>query len=351
MLSVVDRIMNNYGEVKININQGQKDLQVKGGSPLLSTLAEQKIYLPSACGGKGTCGTCKCKVTSDIGPHLPTESPLLTTAEMKENIRLACQVKVKSNLSIEIPEALFNIKEFKTTVDSIVDVTHDIKEVYLKLDNPFSISFKAGQYAQLVIPPYDKIKNENQRAYSFLSTPQETGRVGFLIRLVPGGIATSYVHQYLNKGDSFRIIAPVGDFFLRETDAIMLCVAGGSGMAPLHSILFDMVNKGNTNREVWYFFGAVTKSDLFYVEKFRELEKKWPGFHFVPALSEPKPEDKWTGETGLITEVLDRYILKLGADREKEGYLCGSPGMINACVNVMKKHKVKEEKIYYDKFA
>jgi len=352
VISLIDKIVNNYGSVTLSINNGKKKLDVKGGMSLLSTLADNKIFLPSACGGKGTCGTCKVKVRTDIGPHLPTETPLLEPGEIKENIRLSCQVKVKKDLSLEIPEDLFAIQQFKTKVISINDVTHDIKELYLELIDPDSISFTAGQYAQIVIPPYDKITDINQRAYSMLSTPGDTGRLGFLIRLVPGGIATTYIHTKLKKGDNMDVIAPVGEFKLHDSDSVMLCIAGGSGMAPLYSIIYDMVDKKKTNREVWYFFGARNLKELFYTERFQKLEEEWPQFHFVPALSEPLPEDNWQGETGLITEVLDSYLKnRIPSTVKKEGYLCGSPGMIDACIKVLTKNGITEEDIFYDKFA
>jgi Na+-transporting NADH:ubiquinone oxidoreductase subunit F len=352
IISLVDRVVNNYGIVKIDINKKQKTFDIKGGAPLLFTLAEQNIFLPSACGGKGTCGTCKVKIESDVGPHLPTEVPLLEKAELEQNVHLACQLKVKKDLQITIPEELFAIQQFKTEVISVRDVTHDIKEVYVKLIEPNSISFKAGQYAQLVIPPYDRIKQSTQRAYSMLSTPQDSEQLGFLIRLVPGGIATTYVHTILKQWDKMDVIAPMGEFMLHESDAIMLCIAGGSGMAPLYSIIFNMVETGNIDREVWYFFGARNLKELFYIERFRKLEKKWPSFHFIPALSEPLAKDNWQGETGLITKVLDKFLkTRISPDKTKEGYLCGSPGMINACIKVLKEYNVRQDKIYFDKFA
>ncbi len=352
LITLIDAIVNNYGEVKIDINDGSKEFTVTGGSPLLSTLAENSIFIPSACGGRGTCGACKCVVKTDIGPIYPTEKPYLSDEEMEENTRLSCQIKVKSDLKLEIPEHLFNVKEFETAVESMADVTYDIKEVRFRLNRPDTIKFRAGQYMQLVVPPYDKIKEETQRAYSMQSSPAEKDVVELLIRLVPGGIATTWVFENMNEGDKVSLIGPFGDFFLRDTDAAMICVAGGSGMAPIKSILYDMVNKEMTDREVWYFFGARAKKDLFYIEEFRELEEKWPKFHFVPALSEPEPDDNWDGETGLITEVLDRYFQNtISTEIEREGYLCGSPGMIDACVAVMKKHDMPEEKIYFDKFA
>ncbi|QEN07436.1 2Fe-2S iron-sulfur cluster binding domain-containing protein [Oceanispirochaeta crateris] len=351
LIAVIDRIVNNYGECQIDINNGTKVLTVKGGEPLLSLLSSEGIYLPSACGGKGSCGACKCQVETDIGPHLPTETPYLTKEEIKDKIRLSCQVKVKSDLSINIPEELFNVKQFDATVVSIKDVTYDIKEVVFDLGDE-TITFHSGMYIQIVVPPYDKIKGTTQRAYSMSSRPLDHNRVELLIRLVPGGIATTYVHEHLKEGDKMGLVGPFGDFRRSSTDSIMLCVAGGSGMAPFKSILHDMIDSNITHRDVWYFFGARSLRDMFYMDEMYAMAKENPWFHFVPALSEPQPEDNWTGETGLITDVLDRFIKNtIGADKDMEGYLCGSPGMINACNNVMTGNGIPLEKIYYDSFA
>lgn len=352
LIVIIDGLVNNYGQLKISINQGQKELSVKGGAPLLITLSEQEIFIPSACGGRGSCGACKVKVKTDIGPVFPTEIPYMSQEELAVQTRLSCQVKVKQDLEIEIPEELFYVKEYQATVRWIKDVTHDIKEVRFHLDKPDSITFKSGQYAQLEIPPYGKVSDPTQRAYSIQSVPSVKDEVELLIRLVPGGIVTSYVHQFLKEGQKVKLIGPFGDFHLHDTDAIILGVAGGSGMAPLKSILMDMFEKGITGREVWYFFGALGKKDLFYLEEMQQLEKQWPNFHFIPALSRPDEGDNWKGETGLITEVLDRYLkTRISTEKPKEGYLCGSPGMIDACVKVMTNNAVSPDRIFYDKFA
>ena len=349
-ISIVDRIVNNYGDVKIDINNGKKELTVKGGAPLLHLLSGEKIFLPSACGGRGSCGACKCRVTSDIGPHLPTETPYLDKTEIEQNVRLSCQIKVKKDISIEIPEALFNVKDFSAKVEKITDVTHDIKEVLMDIGDE-DISFEAGMYVQLVIPPYGKIKGTTQRAYSMSSRPSDKHHIELLIRLVPGGIATTYVHEQLKEGDDIRVIGPFGDFHRSETEAAMICVAGGSGMAPFKSILYDMYEKGDTDRDVWYFFGARTEKDMYYLDELYDLDSKWERFHFIPALSEPQEGSSWKGETGIITDVLDIYLKRKVGKVEKEGYLCGSPGMIDACNNVMTQNNIPLEKIYYDKFA
>jgi Na+-transporting NADH:ubiquinone oxidoreductase subunit F len=351
LISVLDMIVNNYGIVKISINKGKKELDVKGGAPLLQLLAGNEIFLPSACGGRGSCGACKCKVISDVGPHLPTEVPYLTKEEIDENIRLSCQIKVKKNIEIEIPDVLFNVKQYEGIVEKIHDVTHDIKEVLISIGGN-TIEFDAGMYVQLAAPPYAKIKGETQRAYSMSSSPSDKTHVELLVRLVPGGIVTTWVHTLLKEGQKVKIIGPFGEFHRRDTDADMICVAGGSGMAPFKSIFTDMFERKINNRDIWYFFGARTGKDMFYLDELKELEKKWDRFHFIPALSEPQSEDNWSGETGIITDVLDRYLKnKIARDKEKEGYLCGSPGMIGACNKVLLDNSIPLEKIYYDKFA
>lgn len=353
LIAIIDKVLNNYGQMKISINGGKKVLEVKGGSPLLGTLAAEGIFVPSACGGRGSCGACKCKVTTDVGPHLPTELPYMSLAEIQKNIRLSCQIKVRKDLEIELPEEFFSVKKFQTKVASIKNLTYDIKEVLLALQDGQTVEFEAGQYVQLVVPPYGEITESVQRAYSMSSRPLDKTHIELLIRLVPGGIATTWVHKFLKEGDRVEVVGPFGEFRIHDTPATMVCVAGGSGMAPFKSMLYHMYETGAfPEKEIWYFFGARTTKDMFYLDELAELAAKWPRFHFVPALSEPKPEENWKGDVGLITDVLDRYV-QSSIDKSKglEGYLCGSPGMINACINVMKKNGMTEDKIYFDKFA
>jgi len=352
LISLTDKVVNNYGEVAIDINGGSRGLKVNGGANMLVTLAESGIFVPSACGGRGSCGECKVKVNSDVGPHLPTEIPYLTNEQLEENVRLSCQVKLKGDVEIEIPEYLFKIEQYEGVVERIRDLTHDIKEVYFRLTDG-ELDFKAGQYGQIEVPPYGKVKEPTQRAYSMSSVPSDTNHVEFLVRLVPGGIVTTYVHEHLQEGKKMKVIAPFGDFYVRDTEAQMICVAGGSGMAPFKSIFYDFVEHGTMDkRDIWYFFGARTKKDLFYLDELNELQEKYERFHFIPALSEPEESDNWDGATGLITEVLDEYLRNtISTETEKEGYLCGSPGMLDACMAVMRERDMAEEKIYFDKFA
>lgn len=353
LISVTDKIVNNYGDIKIDINKGKKELTVKGGQPMLFGLAGEGIFVPSACGGRGSCGACKVKVKSDVGPVMPTEVPYLTKEELADDIRLSCQIKLKQDVDIEIPEELFNVQEFQATVERIRDVTHDIKEVYCALPEGKEVTFTSGQYGQFEVPPYGKVKERTMRAYSMSSAPSDSKHLEFLIRLVPGGIVTTYVHEHLKEGQKIRLVGPFGDFYVRDTDAQMICVAGGSGMAPFKSIFQDMIDHGTlNNRDIWYFFGARTKKDVYYLDWLYKLDEENERFHFVPALSEPQPEDEWDGPTGLITEVLDSYLKNtISQETPKEGYLCGSPGMLDACMKVMGDNEMQPENIYFDKFA
>lgn len=346
LMVVADATIANYGEVTITIN-GDKEFVVKGGKPLLGTLSEQGVFIPSACGGRGSCGLCKVKVEKGAGQYLPTELPWISDEEKKENIRLSCQLKVKEDMAIRIPEELFNVKEFRARVESLRDLTHDIKEVTLKLEEPSEISITAGQFVQIRVPEYELTDEPVYRAYSAASVPSELNRVELEIRYVPNGICTTYVHKYLKEGDEVIFNGPYGEFFLRDTEREIICIAGGSGMAPIKSILLDMAEKG-VNRRTRYFFGARSVKDLFLLQEMKELEEKLPDFTFIPALSAPEPEDNWTGETGIITDIVSKHM---ESGNNTEAYLCGSPGMIDACVKVLTAKGVPEELIYYDKFG
>lgn len=347
LMVIADATIGNYGTIKININEGTRELAVAGGQPLLKALVGEGVFIPSACGGRGSCGLCKVKVTEGGGQILPTELPWLSAEEKKENIRLSCQFKVKNDVSIKIPEELFSVKQYQARVESIIDLTHDIKEVRMELLDPKVIEPKAGQFVQFMVPEYELTDEPVYRAYSMASVPSDSNHVELEIRLVPNGICTTYVHKHLKVGDEVTINGPYGDFYLQDTDREIICIAGGSGMAPIKSILLDMAEKGST-RKATYFFGARSKRDLFLLEEMAEIEKRMPNFTFMPALSEPAPEDNWTGEVGLITDVVSKYVENNGI--EKEAYLCGSPGMIDACNKVLTQCGVPVERIYYDKF-
>ncbi len=346
MMVIADATVGNYGEVQITIN-GDKELTVRGGQPLLKALNGEGVFIPSACGGRGSCGLCKVKVIEGGGEYLPTELPWISDEEKKEKVRLSCQFKVKQDVAIQIPEELFNVRQYDTTVESIVDLTHDIKQVRLRLNDPPTISYSSGQFIQFQVPEYELTDEPVYRAYSMASIPSDTTHIELEIRQVPNGICTTYVHKHLKEGDSVTVNGPYGDFFLRETDRDIICIAGGSGMAPLKSILLDMAEKKST-RKATYFFGARSGRDLFLLDEMKAIEKDMPTFKFIPALSEPQEEDNWEGEVGLITDVVRRLTKNAS---ESEAYLCGSPGMIDACLKVLTELGMPVERIYYDKFA
>ncbi|MCF7918765.1 MAG: 2Fe-2S iron-sulfur cluster binding domain-containing protein [Candidatus Cloacimonetes bacterium] len=345
ILVIAERYLADYGECKIDINGKRKEV-VKGGSSLLATLNEKKIYLASACGGRGSCGFCKCLVLDGGGPLLPTEKPFLTTDEISQNIRLACQVKIKQDIKIQIPEAIFNIRKYKAVVEKIVDFTYDIKELTFRLLEPATIDFKAGQYVQLHTRSYEKIKNPVSRAYSISSNPSQSNLLQLIIRRVPEGICTTWVHDYLKEGEEIEFTGPFGDFYIRETEADMLFIAGGSGKAPIKSML-EWLAENKSQRRMVYFFGARAVQDLYLTEYFHDFEKKLADFNYVPVLSQPLENDKWEGRTGYITQYLTEFVRDCA---NTEAYLCGSPAMINAMVKGLKECGIKDEKIYYDSF-
>lgn len=341
ILLIAERFFVTYGECSVTIN-GEKNIKVLGGDTLLTYLNINKIFIPSACGGKATCGFCKVKVLSGAGKILPTEEVYVTRQEKEEGIRLACQVKVKQDVDIYIPEYLLSAEEFELEVSNVTELTHDIKSIELKILNSKTIDFKPGQYIQFKIPGTDEY-----RAYSVASPPHINDRIELTIRLVPGGLCSTYVHKALEKGDKVVFTGPFGDFYLREdSNRDIIAIGGGCGMAPIRSIIYYLAEKGMP-RKLFYFFGARTKKDLFYTEELQSLEKKFPNFKYIPALSEPTRRDKWEGEVGLITQVAEKYI---DEKRENEAYLCGPPPMIDAAIRVLTKKGVASENIYYDKF-
>lgn len=341
LLIIAEKFLVTYGECKIVINK-EKSLKVEGGSSLLSYFVENKIFVPSACGGKATCGYCKVKVLSGGGDILPTEEAYISRQERLSGIRLSCQVKVKNDIEIYIPDDLLAAQEFKTTVLAIEDLTHDIKFIRLRLDEPSEINFKPGQYIQFKVPQTDEF-----RAYSVASLPSRRDTIELIVRLVPGGLCSTYIHEVLDVKDEIAITGPYGEFFLREdSDRDIICIGGGCGMAPIRSIIYHLKEK-NMPRRITYFFGARRAMDLFYTEELRDIQGQCPNFKYVPALSEPKPEDKWEGETGFITQTVERYI---EAGSNMDAYLCGPPPMIDASLKVLTNKGISPEHIYYDKF-
>lgn len=348
IISLAERFLNNYGECKISINDGTKELVVEGGQNLLTTLSNQKIFIPSACGGKATCGLCKLRVLEGAGPLLPTEEPYLTHKEREENYRLACQIKVKGDMKLIIPEELFNIKEFITKVEKLTPLTYDITGVRLKLPEGEELKFKAGQFMQFYTKPYGKVTEEVFRAYSISSPPQETHSVEFCIRQVPEGICSTYVNQFLKEGDEVRLSGPYGDFYYRGNCETAIMVAAGSGLAPIRSLVLDLLhNKVPVN--IVFYFGARSQDDLYYVEEFTKLAEENPNFKYIPTLSQPK--EGWEGEVGRVTKLLERDLADAVGGENKEAYLCGSPALLKSVNEVLQKKGFdKESQIFYDEF-
>jgi len=345
LLTVCEHFLANYGPCRININD-ERNVTVQGGKNVLSTLTAEKIFIPSACGGRGTCGLCKLKVLEGAGPLLPTEEPFLEVEEIESNVRLSCQVKVRNDLKIEIPSELFAIREYVCTCAEMVDLTGDIKQFRFELIEPNWIDFTAGQYIQLLAPVYKKGGEEVYRAYSVSSDPERTDCIETIIRLVPGGICTTYCFDYLKVGDQVRLNGPYGDFRLSDTDAPMVFIAGGSGMAPIKCILHSMKNTNN-KRKASYYFGANRVDELFLLDEMKEFESALADFRFVPVVAAPTDGEDWSGETGLVTEAVQRDLKDAS---EHEAYLCGSPGMIDASIKILTELGMREESIFYDKF-
>ena len=347
LLVLAEKKILNYGTCHIDVNSGKKTLAVDGGGSLLGALAEQNIFIPSACGGRGSCAYCKLKVAEGGGMIGPVEEPYLSPDERKQNVRLSCQVKVRRDLKIEIPEDLFSVRRFRARLVHKKPLTHDIVELRLELLEPGTIEFEAGQYVQLESVEY-KGHEAVMRGYSISSVPSDRNHLELIIRLVPDGICTTWVFEHLKAGAEVNFSGPYGHFHLSDTDAPIICIAGGSGMAPIRSIVRDMKEKGITHRPATYFFGALSQRDLFFVEEFRRLEKECPWFKFVPALSKEPADSDWKGERGLITEVVSRHFPDAS---QHEAYLCGSPGMIDASVAVLTKNGMPEANVFYDKFS
>lgn len=346
LLTVADRTIGNYGEVMLTINE-DKEFKVQGGSSLLSTLIEEKIFIPSACGGKGTCGYCKVQVHDGGGPVLATELPFLSEEELKKDVRLSCQCKVKQDIKIEIPEELFNVKEYEAIVESVTDLTSTIKLLRFKLPEGEQVSFKPGQYVQLKAPIYEGNDEEVYRAYSIASSPSHKDYIDLVIGYVPQGIATTYVHMHLRAGDVVNINGPYGDFYYKDdNNREMIMVAVGTGVAPILSIL-DYMKEHDIKRKAVFYFGARTPDDLVMEEHFRELEKTLYDFKYIPTLSRVTEEHNWTGERGRVNNAIDKYVLD---GENKEAYLCGNEAMINTVVAALKAKGIPEELIYYDKF-
>ena len=378
------------GNVKLTVN-GEKELEVPIGGTLLNTLQGQNIYLSSACGGSGSCGQCRCRVVEGGGEIRPTETGFFSRKEQKEHWRLSCQTTVKEDMQVIVPESVFGVKEWECEVISNRNVSTFIKEFVVKLPEGEVMNFKSGSYAQITIPPYDikyadydideKFRGdwdhfdmwsltchndtETIRAYSMANYPAEGNIITLNVRIatppmdrathkwlpVSPGISSSYIFS-LKPGDKVRMSGPYGDFHIQDTDAEMLYIGGGAGMAPLRAQILHLFRTLHTGRKVSYWYGARSKKEIFYEEDFREIEKQFPNFSFHIALSDPQPEDNWTGYTGFIHQViLDNYLKDHEAPEDIEYYMCGPGPMANAVKVMLENLGVERSQLFFDDFG
>ena len=412
MLLFVKAKISPKGKISIDINNGEKVIEVDGGSTLLSTLGSNGIFLPSACGGGGTCVQCTCQVLDGGGEILPTEVPHFSRKEVAANWRLGCQVKVKENMKIHVEEEVLGIKEWEAKVVSNYNVVTYIKEFIVEI--PEDMDYKAGGYIQIKIPkgtvkfsemdiaahPQDhpgepdkfekdwaegkfairnlEMKNDEEvvRAYSMASYPAEGRKIMLNVRVaappfdpktgtwmnVNPGIASSYIFN-LKEGDTAVISGPYGEFFINDSDAEMLYIGGGAGMAPMRSHLYELFKTLKTGRVVNYWYGGRSRAELFYIHYFRDLEKEFPNFKFYMVLSDALPEDNWVekkdvndpngdGFTGFVhNAVIDQYLSKHEAPEDIEFYFCGPPMMNQAVLNMCDEWGVPPENVRFDDFG
>jgi len=375
------------GEVKIMINGDPANtITTSAGSTLLNTLSDQKIFIPSACGGKGSCGVCTVNVIEGGGAMLPTETSHISRGEAREGCRLSCQVKVKEDMKIEIPAEVFSVRKWECTVRSNHNVATFIKELILELPAGESVPFRAGGYIQIEAPPhvvnykdYDieeeyrgdwdqfdqwryvsEVPDPVTRAYSMANYPEEAGIIMLNVRIasppprtpdVPPGVMSSWMFN-LKPGDKATISGPFGDFFAKPSENEMIFVGGGAGMAPMRSHIFDQFRRLSTDRKVTFWYGARSYREAFYVDHFDKIAKENPNFDWHLALSEPQPEDNWTGLTGFIHQVLlDNYLKDHDSPEDCEYYICGPPMMNNAMIQMLTDLGVENENIMFDDFG
>jgi len=409
LLLYVKAKVSSEGKIKITINGGERVLEVDGGSSLLTTLSQNGIYLPSACGGGGTCLACVCQVHKGGGNILPTEEPNFSRKEIADHYRLGCQVKVKEDMEIHVHEEVLGIKEWEATVSSNYSMATFIKEFIVEL--PEDMNYKAGGYIQIKIPPcevkysdmditahpvdhagqpdkykadWDKFnlwplvmtnKEEVIRAYSMASYPAEGRKVMLNVRIatppwdraknawmnVNPGVASSYIYN-LKPGDKAIVSGPYGEFFINPSEAEMLYIGGGAGMAPMRSHLYELFKTLRTNRKVTYWYGGRSKAELFYIEHFRSLEREFPNFKFYMVLSEPLESDNWKvmkdvndqgdGFVGFVHKVvIDQYLTKHEAPEDLEVYFCGPPLMNQAVITMCDEWGVPPENVRFDDFG
>ncbi|MCH2180178.1 MAG: NADH:ubiquinone reductase (Na(+)-transporting) subunit F [Mariniblastus sp.] len=373
------------GEVKILVND-QKELSVPAGGKLMGALADAGIFVSSACGGGGTCAQCLVKVSEGGGEILATETGHINKREAREGCRLSCQVAVKQDMVVEVPEEAFETKKWECTVRSNHNVATFIKELVLELPEGEDVAFKAGGYIQIEAPPHEldykdfEIEDEYRedwdkydvwryhssvdetvvRAYSMANYPGEKGIIMLNVRVasppprlpdVPPGQMSSYIFN-LKPGDKVTISGPYGEFFIKETESEMVYIGGGAGMAPLRSHIFELFKNLRTGRKVTYWYGGRSLRELFYIDHFRKIEEEFPNFQFNIALSEPLPEDNWDGYTGFIHQVLlDNYLEEHVAPEDIEYYICGPPMMNSAVFKMLDDLGVEPESIAFDDFG
>ena len=376
------------GDIMITINgDPENSVKASAGGKLLTTLAGRDIFLPSACGGGGTCAQCKCSVIEGGGDILPTELIHIKKKEAVAGVRLSCQVAVKSDMKIEIPPEIFSIKKWECEVVSNPNMATFIKELTLKLPEGENVDFRAGGYIQIECPPHDlkykdfivekeyqedwdkfkiwryesHVKETTIRAYSMANYPEEKGVIKLNVRIatppprapdsIPPGIMSSYIFN-LKPGDKVTISGPFGEFFAKETEAEMVFIGGGAGMAPMRSHIFDQMKRVKTKRKISYWYGARSFREMFYDDEFNKLQEENENFNWYVALSEPQEEDNWTGLTGFIHQVLfDEYLKNHPAPEDCEYYMCGPPLMTSAVINLLENLGVEPENILLDDFG
>ena len=375
------------GDVTILINgDPDKALKTQAGSTLLNTLASNQIFIPSACGGQGTCGVCRVTVNEGGGSLLPTESGHISRGDAREGCRLSCQVKVKQDMEIEIPAEIFDVKRWKCKVRSNHNVATFIKELVLELPDGESVPFRAGGYIQIECPPHvvnyktfdiedeyhgdwdqfdvwrytSTVEEKVDRAYSMANYPEERGIIMLNVRIasppprlpdVPPGQMSSYIFN-LKPGDEVTISGPFGEFFAKDTQNEMIFIGGGAGMAPMRSHIFDQFRRLHSDRKVSFWYGARSLREAFYVDDFDAIQTENENFQWHLALSEPQEEDNWTGLTGFIHQILfDNYLKDHPSPEDCEYYICGPPMMNDAVIKMLTDLGVEPEHILFDDFG
>lgn len=373
------------GDVTIEIN-GERTITVPAGGKLLQTLSDAELFLASACGGGGTCAQCKCIIKEGGGAMLPTEESHFSRRDAAEGWRLSCQTAVKQDMKIVVPEEVFGVRQWECEVLSNPNVATFIKELTLKLPEDENVEFRAGGYVQLECPPHvvrygdfdideeyrgdwerfgffkveSKVEESVIRAYSMANYPEEEGIVKFNIRIatpppgsegIPAGKMSSWVFD-LKSGDKVTVYGPFGEFFAKETENEMVFIGGGAGMAPMRSHIFDQLLRLNSQRKITFWYGARSLKEMFYVEEYDKLAAENENFTWHVALSDPQPEDNWTGHTGFIHNVLyEQYLKDHPAPEDCEFYMCGPPMMNAACVKLLTDLGVEPENIMLDDFG